>query len=196
VLSIDADIVAPVIEEATRRAAKTYRKDRKRKSSPTNTDKPPITKPKKEKKRKTWRMAKRRAPWSSQGIKGSTDFFWTILWTHLKDKCGWNLEHGSRPGDFYACPPGIKRGQGFKPRIDFFDSVKQVLRYVRTSPKWCNNPDVQKTLDEYDNCVSFYDDIHGTKFMPVFKSKAEMITWVRDRVAAEDGNKNGTSKKA
>lgn len=48
--------------------------------------------------------------------------FWQIIWSTLKD-LGWNLEHGNRPNDFYACPPGVARGKGFRSRVDFFDSV-------------------------------------------------------------------------
>jgi hypothetical protein len=49
--------------------------------------------------------------------------FWHIVWSTLKDDLGWTMDHGSRPNDFYALPPGVARGKGFRPRIDFFDSV-------------------------------------------------------------------------
>ena len=47
--------------------------------------------------------------------------FWKVLIEGLK-KLGWKIEIGSRPNDWYLLPPGVERGKGFKPRVDFFDS--------------------------------------------------------------------------
>ncbi len=53
----------------------------------------------------------------------NNNLFWQIVWSTLKDEHGWQLEHGNRPNDFYALPPGVARGKGFRNRVDFFDSV-------------------------------------------------------------------------
>jgi hypothetical protein len=46
----------------------------------------------------------------------NNSLFWQIVWTCLKDELGWTLEHGNRPNDIYAFPPGVSRGRGFKNR--------------------------------------------------------------------------------
>ncbi|MGK3733770.1 MAG: hypothetical protein ACI8RD_000016 [Bacillariaceae sp.] len=47
--------------------------------------------------------------------------FWNIIIYRLK-VLGWKVDRGHRESDWYLLPPGVKRGKGFKPRIDFFDS--------------------------------------------------------------------------
>jgi hypothetical protein len=116
----------------------------------------------------------------------SKSFFWPIVWACLARKCGWHLEHGKRPNDFYAHPPGVTRGHGFKNRIDFFDSVKLIIAQVRSNPKWCNLPAVKEAVKEYDSCSSLYGKMKGSKSMPKIKDKEEMVSWVRSKVAAKD----------
>ena len=63
--------------------------------------------------------------------------FWTTLWPSLVE-LGWSTEHGSRKCDTFFMPPGVRRripmaSTGIPPkcRIDFFDSVKQVMSHVQ-----------------------------------------------------------------
>ena len=56
--------------------------------------------------------------------KENSSLFWNIIWPALKDEHGWTLVHGTRPNDFFACPRGVIKGKnGFRNRIDYFDSV-------------------------------------------------------------------------
>jgi hypothetical protein len=74
--------------------------------------------------------------------RGISTFFWAIVWHALKDEHGWTLIHGNRPNDFYACPPGVIRGQnGFRNRIHYFDSVplsKLDVTVVRKYDRKCS----------------------------------------------------------
>jgi hypothetical protein len=110
--------------------------------------------------------------------------FWDIIWPCLKDELDWHLENGNRPGDFYACPPGVARGRGFKPRIDFFDSTTQILIFLKTNPNWSELPLVKKCLSEYSSCNALYEKLKGTKAMPKFAGKEEMTSWLRSQVLA------------
>ena len=51
--------------------------------------------------------------------------FWGIIWRCLREEMGWRIERGIRPQHFHIFPPGVSRGRGFKPRIDYFNSIKQ-----------------------------------------------------------------------
>ena len=96
-LGIDPDIGAAVLAEPT----------------PSIENKWPVLKSK----------AKPKPKPDARKEKVNSPLFWNIVWPSLKDENGWNLEKGNRDNDFYACPPGVARGKGFKNRVDFFDSV-------------------------------------------------------------------------
>jgi hypothetical protein len=109
-------------------------------------------------------------------------FFWNVSWKCLKDKYGWRLEHGTRPGDFYAFPPGVTRGGGSKNRVHFFDSVKQIRDKMQADEKLKENDLLKNALAEEEKCVALYTKLKGTKSFPSFTSKGEMIDWIREEV--------------
>lgn len=108
--------------------------------------------------------------------------FWEIIWTCLRDKFGWQLEHGNRPNDFYALPPGVARGKGFRTRIDFFDSILQVLDFIRKDPRWKEIPEIKACVDEYSACKNLYDSLVSTRKMPSFRDQKERVNWLREKV--------------
>eukprot|EP00980_Cylindrotheca_fusiformis_P020053 scaffold7139_cov115-Cylindrotheca_fusiformis.AAC.3 len=110
-------------------------------------------------------------------------FFWNIIWTCLSRECGWSHECGARPTDSYFLPPGVARGTGFKTRVDFFDSIRQVMAEVKSNPKWSSLPAVKKALEEYESCITLYEKIKGTGRMPKYKQREELVTWFRKQVA-------------
>jgi hypothetical protein len=105
--------------------------------------------------------------------------FWTIIWPCLRDKLGWILEHGSRPNDWYACPPGVRRGGGFKSRVDFFDSTAQVLDVLKERTRWSEREEIQEMLAEYKACDELYQRLKGTKMLKSLGSDEEKLNWLR-----------------
>jgi hypothetical protein len=77
--------------------------------------------------------------------------FWDILIKRLQE-VGWRIEIGSRPTDWYLCPPGVSRGKGFKPRVDFFDSAPLVINCLKTDTRYCNQAEIKSILEEYGKC--------------------------------------------
>lgn len=73
--------------------------------------------------------------------------FFDIVWKALTG-LGWTLLVGNRPTDYYFLPPGVKRGRefGFKPRVDFFDSYKQVLAFLQSDPRWKDKDEIKECL--------------------------------------------------
>jgi hypothetical protein len=72
-----------------------------------------------------------------------------VVWKGL-EALGWTLDRGNRPNDLYFCPPGVQRkGCGFKPRVDFFDSTSLVLECLEKDPRYCNQPQIVKIVNEY-----------------------------------------------
>jgi hypothetical protein len=176
-LHVDANTVSAAIRSIKYERQTSHRKNSKRKA-PSRDPGGPKKKPRKMKAKNP--LKGRRGPSESK------TFFWDIVWACLARKCGWQLERGNRPVDFYAHPPGVARGHGFKNRIDFFDSAKHIMAQVRSNPKWCNLPAVKEAVKEYDSCNSLYEEIKGSKSMPTFKDKKEMVSWFRSKVAAKD----------
>ncbi|CAJ1952524.1 unnamed protein product [Cylindrotheca closterium] len=109
-------------------------------------------------------------------------FFWHVSWKCLKDKCGWRLEHGNRPGDFYAFPPGVTRKGGFKNRVHFFDSVKQIRDQIQADKKLKENALLKNALAEEEKCVALYRKLKGTKSFPSFQSNEKRIDWIYEEV--------------
>ena len=72
-----------------------------------------------------------------------------IVWKMLCG-LGWRLEIGNRPKDFYFLPPGVERKRGFSPRVDYFDSVPLVMKFIRTDPRWKDHAEVVKSLDLFE----------------------------------------------
>lgn len=86
----------------------------------------------------------------------SRSMFFDIVWKALTG-LGWTLVTGTRPSDFHFLPTGVQRGRksGFKPRVDFFDSYKQVLHFLRTDDRWKDKSEVLECLSLYDGCRKF-----------------------------------------
>ena len=108
--------------------------------------------------------------------------FWNLIWPFLRDEMNWHLKRGTRPQDFVAFPPGVAKGLGFKPRVDYFDSSAQIINAISTNPKWSELPPVKKCVDEYLRCKSLYDKIKGSKAMPKFEKDEEKVKWLRNQV--------------
>ena len=88
----------------------------------------------------------------------SRSMFFDIVWKALAE-LGWTLIVGNRPTDFHFLPPGVHRGRksGFRNRVDFFDSYKQVLFFLRTDDRWKDKDAVMECLSLYDGCRKFLD---------------------------------------
>lgn len=86
----------------------------------------------------------------------SRTMFFEIVWKALTN-LGWTLLVGNRPTDYYFMPPGVQRGKkfGFKPRVDFFDSYRLVLQFLRTDGRWKDKVEVLECLALYDGCRHF-----------------------------------------
>ena len=111
----------------------------------------------------------------------SKKLFWDIVWQSLMD-LGWHLDHGNRPTDFYACPPGVSRGKGFTPRVDFFDSRLQIMDFLKKSPMWSTLPQVKDAVREYHLCVELHEKLRAAKKLPKFASSDDMVRWLRDHL--------------
>jgi len=82
---------------------------------------------------------------------GKRNIFKSIIWPALLS-VGWTSCRGSRPTDTYYIPSGVVRGdKGGKLRVDYFDSVTQVLKHMST-PKWAQKKEIVACQEE----VSFW----------------------------------------
>ena len=131
-LSVDSNIAAYTLKEMMEKSTKTAKRI-KRKLPMTSSNKPP------------------KKPKSNKKVKrdNKSHLFWTIIWPCLTD-VGWQLHVGTRPTDYYFCPPGVKRGKGFRNRQDYFDSYNLVLIELRSNPKWFSLPEVKEALTRYN----------------------------------------------
>lgn len=77
-------------------------------------------------------------------------------------------------------PPGVARRIGYKNRVHFFDSVVQVLDFLKTNEKWKNEIALRRLLAEEERCVSLQEKLK-TKAWPKFASNDEMVAWVREK---------------
>ena len=116
------------------------------------------------------------------GPKTNNFLFWNIIWPCLKDELNWSLIRGNRPKDFYALPPGVALGKGFRNRVDFFDSTRQVMQFITTNPSWSEVPQIKKCLRVYSECKELYEQLKKTKRMPKFGGKDEMTSWLKCQV--------------
>ena len=73
-----------------------------------------------------------KSPKSGRGY--NSILFHTVTWPKM-EKLGFVLETGSRPNDKTIFPPGVTRQNG-KNRVDFFDSVKGIMEYLKSNKKW------------------------------------------------------------
>ena len=88
--------------------------------------------------------------------------FWDVLVRRLQES-GWNIERGNRPNDWYLLPPGVQRGKGFKPRIDFFDSAPLVINCLKTDIRYCHQPVIKSIMEEYGKCQAEFEKMKSLK---------------------------------
>jgi hypothetical protein len=110
--------------------------------------------------------------------------FWQIVWKCLKDELGWTLEHGNRQGDIYALPPGVSRGRGFKNRVDFFDSLPQIMTFIETDTRWNDRPEVVQCLQLYKQCNNLHEQLRANKSLPKFNNQEKKVEWLIEKLKA------------
>ena len=108
--------------------------------------------------------------------------FWEFIWTTLRDKLSWHRENGNRPNDFYLCPPGVTRGNGFKPRVDFFDSVPLILDFLEGDPRWKDREEVKNALSLYERARALREELRGRKKLPKFENKADEASYLKRKL--------------
>ena len=108
--------------------------------------------------------------------------FWEIIWVSLRDELGWHRENGNRPNDFYLCPPGVCRGAGFRPRVDFFDSVPLILDFLEGDPRWKDREEVKKALSLYERARDLREELKRTKKLPKFESKSDEANFLKKKL--------------
>jgi hypothetical protein len=108
--------------------------------------------------------------------------FWDILIKRLKES-GWNVERGGRQHDWYLLPPGVSRGKGFKPRVDFFDSAPLVINCLKTDARYCNQPVIKSIMEEYLKCQKEFENMKSSKSneLKTLSSK-DMVQYLRKKV--------------
>lgn len=111
--------------------------------------------------------------------------FWNIIVTELK-MLGWKIALGYRESDWYLLPPGVIRGKGFKPRIDFFDSAPLVIKCLKTDLRYCNLPEIKKILVEYHLCQTKYEEMKAGKDKFIKNSlTSEIVDFLKKSVMGE-----------
>jgi hypothetical protein len=112
--------------------------------------------------------------------------FWDVLVRRLQE-AGWNIERGNRPNDWYLLPPGVSRGKGFKPRVDFFDSAPLVINCLKTDTRYCNLPVIKMIMEEYGKCQVELEKMKSSKKKELkILSNKEIVEHLRKTV-----NKSG-----
>lgn len=102
-------------------------------------------------------------------------FFFKIVWSTLT-QLEWTLIVGNRPTDYYFLPKGVTRGKsnGFKNRIDFFDSTTLVMNFIKNDIRWKDNLKVRECVALYEGCQ---------KYMAEKKVKGQFkVDWVIEQV--------------
>jgi len=98
--------------------------------------------------------------------KHASSLFWLVIWSSLEN-LGWKIEVSPRGKDKYYLPPGVTRkGFGFKNRVDFFDSIPQVLNVLKFDQRWNNVREIVKTLDHYKECLTLLQEVRLNRNKP------------------------------
>ena len=103
----------------------------------------------------------------SQRPKNNKKLFNATIWKTLEDDLGWRLEiKGQEKGrnDCYFFPPGTHWGS--KKRCEFFDSVPLVVEFIKTDPKWKDNPMVRAAIDRYYSSMEYIDTLRRQRKLP------------------------------
>jgi hypothetical protein len=130
----------------------------------------------------TGQFKKKRAPNASDDVfksRFNKILFDEVIWKTL-ESIGWTIEFGNRPTDIYCFPPGVRRGCGFKNRVDFFDSRKLVLDCCRDDPKFKDLKEVKECVALYSALYDLVDSLKARKKLP----KGELnIAWLKQQLA-------------
>ena len=119
-------------------------------------------------------------PRKSCGFKDNQLFF-KIIWSALT-KLGWSLDRGNRPTDFYYLPPGVvRRTSKYKTRVDFFDSVVQVLYFLGNDSRWKDKTEVIECLSLLQESIQFYRARRANKTL----LKGFTAEWILEKVLEE-----------
>mmetsp|Transcript_32065 Transcript_32065/g.78101 ORF Transcript_32065/g.78101 Transcript_32065/m.78101 type:complete len:819 (-) Transcript_32065:233-2689(-) len=144
---------------------------------------------------------------SGRSCSGSL-LFWALVHPVL-EKCGWETEKGNRPQgtycrldfrdffcsnrtiasaltllllylDFHLLPFGIRRGQGYQNRIDYFDSVPTCLHALEYDKRWKDIPEVKSIVERYKTMRHEWVNIKAkVQTWPTGGTKDEKIEWIR-----------------
>jgi hypothetical protein len=111
----------------------------------------------------------------SQRPKSNKKLFNGTIWKTLEDDLGWRVEIKGREkgrNDFYFFPPGAT--WGMKNRQDFFDSVPLVVDFIKTDPRWKDNPKVKGAIDRYERSIEHVETLRDRRKLP----KAYDVEWL------------------
>jgi hypothetical protein len=89
------------------------------------------------------------------------------IWKTLQDDLGWRVEIKGREkgrNDTYFFPPGAT--WGMKNRRDFFDSVPLVVEFIKTDPRWKDNPKVKTAIDRYYRSMEYVETLRQARKLP------------------------------
>ncbi|KAL3910313.1 MAG: hypothetical protein SGILL_007741, partial [Bacillariaceae sp.] len=111
-----------------------------------------------------------------------------LVFTHVLvkglEKLGWTMDTGNRPQDFYLCPPGVIRGGGFKPRVDFFDSIPLVKQCLESDTRYCNQPEIIALVKEAKQLEAELVKLKKSKEkLPKFASKEELLGYLKTKAS-------------
>jgi len=103
---------------------------------------------------------------SSVKLRNGSKLFYLVVWKTL-EKNGWTLAAGKRQSDKYFLPPGIKKSKGYKVRVDYFDSVSQVLRFLKTNEEWKGKTEIIDCMKIFDKCQQLQKSTKGSKNLEI-----------------------------
>mmetsp|Transcript_11019 Transcript_11019/g.17051 ORF Transcript_11019/g.17051 Transcript_11019/m.17051 type:complete len:641 (+) Transcript_11019:68-1990(+) len=98
-----------------------------------------------------------------------------LVWNVL-EKDGWRFEHGSRSGDSYLYPPGVRRDRGtFRNRVHFFNSRVQVLDAIAKDERWKKKPNIIEARNLYFECKDKISELKSKNKLPKGKVKKKWL---------------------
>ena len=115
--------------------------------------------------------------------------FYDIVWKTCM-KLGWRLEVGNRPKDYYYLPPGVCRKdpqRQFKNRVDFFDSIKQVLNFLPNESYWKNKKEIVDCLALLRDSINYI--MENKKVLPKDFTTEWIIERIKEKRKKESGEK-------
>ena len=141
--------------------------------------KPKNSESKRSKKKSGKKKTKTQTPQNSMKGKFATSLFNKIILETLIKRMNWSVVYGNRPTDRYFLPPGVERGKGFKPRVDFFDAGLQVYNFLKTDSRWKDKKDIVEALSLFSDCKTLVDKLKAQRKMPKGELK---IDWLKSQL--------------